>query len=588
MEIGVASITPTIRRDRAVDYLCWGRGERRGEFEGARVSLHDRWYHNSIAYCLDIETFSDSNGDGTGDFVGLTRRLDYLSYIGVNCLWLLPFYPTPNRDDGYDVTDFCAVDPRLGTMANLAEFIREAHERGFRILVDLVANHTSDQHPWFKAARSDPESPYRDYYVWREEEPGDTSDKTVFPGEQDGIWTFDEEAGAYYLHHFHDYQPNLNVANPRVREEFRQIIGLWLQLGVDAFRIDAAPFMIDVTGVDAFEGLERPSDLFREIQEFITVRRGDAMLLGEADLPFEDLNDYFDGGSKFHALFNFAVPRYVFLGLAIEKADPISFAIDELPTPPPTATWFNFLRHHDELSLMRLTVDQRDEIYQAFGASPDMQIYNRGLRRRIAPMLNGDKKRIRLAYSLLFALPGVPVIYYGDEIGMGEDLGLPGRLSVRTPMQWTPFDNGGFSSAAPETCVRPMISSGDYGFEKLNVWSQRADDDSLLNWMVRLIRTRRECLEIGFGSLRKLNTRDEAVLGLRYDGEQDAIIILNNLARRGRTVSLELSEREQATATELCADRSYDSIGDDPSAIRISGYGYRWIRVNRDCEMPRR
>jgi maltose alpha-D-glucosyltransferase/alpha-amylase len=543
------------------------------------MGLRDQWYENAIIYCLDVETFADSDGDGVGDFTGLLRRLDYLSGLGVTCLWLMPFYPTPNRDDGYDVADYCAVDPRLGTMADFAELVIEAQERGMHVIVDLVPNHTSIEHPWFQAARRDPGSKYREYYVWREDDPGDTSDRVVFPGEQEGIWSYDEQAQAWYLHHFYPFQPDLNFANPAVREEFRKITALWLALGVAGFRIDAAPFLIDLTGVEGVREMEPAHEYLRELRDFVSVRRGNAVLLGEVDEGLSTIADYFGGGNQLHALFNFALNRYCFLGLAEESADPIKFGLNELPTIPDSGQWVNFLRHHDELNLSRLTKAQRESVFAAFGPDPDMQIYGRGLRRRLAPMLCGDQDHLRLAYSVLFSLPGATVLFYGEEIGMGELPALPGRLSVRAPMQWTPYGNGGFSAAPPERFVRPILSGGDYGFERVSVAAQRAEPASLLNWMAALIRTRRECEEIGTEPWQLIETGNDAVLGLRYDGKESAIIVLNNLSRDRQTITLDLSERECATATDLFFDRHYGPIDVKRQRIRLNGFGYRWLRL---------
>jgi maltose alpha-D-glucosyltransferase/alpha-amylase len=543
------------------------------------MGLHDRWHENAIIYCLDVETYADSNADGIGDFTGLTRRLDYLAGLGVTCLWLMPFYPTPNRDDGYDVADYWTVDPRLGTMADFTEFVVEARERGMHVIIDLVPNHTSDSHPWFQAARRDPESPYRDYYIWRTDDPGDTSDQVVFPGEQQGIWTYDEEAGAYYLHHFFAHQPDLNFANPAVRNEFRKIMGLWLQQGADGFRIDAAPFLINLTGVDGVMDMGPAHEFLQELRDFATVRNGNSILLGEVDEGLSTIADYFGGGNQLQALFNFPLNRYVMLGLAQESADPISFGLNQLPTIPDSGQWVNFLRHHDELNLSRLTKDQREQVFAAFGPEPEVQIYGRGLRRRLAPMLGGDQGRLRLAYSVLFSLPGAPVIFYGEEIGMGEHLTLDGRLSMRAPMQWTPYDNGGFSFAPVEDFVRPILCDGDYGFDKVSVGAQRSAPNSLLNWMASLTRTRRECGEIGSGAWQVLDTGNDAILGLRYDVEDSSIVILNNLSAQRHTITLDLSEAEIATTTDLFCDRRYGPIDAKRRRVRIDGFGYRWMRL---------
>jgi maltose alpha-D-glucosyltransferase/alpha-amylase len=543
------------------------------------MGLHDQWFENAIIYCLDVETFADSNGDGIGDFPGLTRRLDYLAGLGVTCLWLMPFYPSPGGDDGYDVSDYDAVDPRLGTMADFTEFMLEAGERGLRVVIDLVPNHTSIEHPWFQEARRNPESKYRDYYVWREDDPGDTSDQVVFPGEQEGIWTWDEEAGAYYLHHFYAFQPDLNFTNPAVRDEFRKIMGLWLQLGVSGFRIDAAPFLISLQGVEETGGPALAHEFLQELSDFTTIREGSAILLGEVDEGLSTIADYFGGGNQLQALFNFPLNRLVYLGLAQRSADPIMFGLQQLPTIPGRGQWVNFLRHHDELNLARLTRDQREQVFAAFGPEPDMQVYGRGLRRRLAPMLDGDQDWIRLAYSVLFSLPGAPMLFYGEELGMGEQMALDGRMSVRAPMQWTPYGYGGFSTAPPDHLVRPMLAGGEYGFEQVSAGAMRGDRNSLLNWMAGLIRTRRECGEIGAGKWQALDLGTDAVLGLRHDLEDSSVIVLNNLSPNRHTVTLALPETEYATITDLYCDRVYGAIDHNRPKIRMEGYGYRWMRA---------
>jgi maltose alpha-D-glucosyltransferase/alpha-amylase len=544
------------------------------------MGLRDQWYENAIIYCLDVETYADSNGDGVGDFIGLTRRLDYIAGLGVTCLWLMPFYPSPGGDDGYDVSDYVSVDPRFGTMSDFAEFVFEAGERGLKVVIDLVPNHTSIDHPWFQAARQDPGSPYRDYYVWRTDDPGDTSDQAVFPGEQDGIWTWDDVAQAWYLHHFFAFQPDLNFANPAVRDEFRKVIALWLQLGVCGFRIDAAPFLINLKGLDDGVGnMEMAHQFLEELSDFATVRKGSAILLGEVDEGLSTIADFFGGGNQLQALFNFPLNRYVFLGLAQESADAITFGLGQLPTIPERGQWVNFLRHHDELNLSRLTKDQREKVFAAFGPEPQLQVYDRGLRRRLAPMLGGDPKRIRLAYSLLFSLPGAPMIFYGEEIGMGEQLDLHGRMAVRSPMQWMSHDHGGFSTAPPEQLVRPMVSGGDFGFEQVSVGRLRADRNSLLNWMAGLMRTRRESPEIGTGAWSVLNTGNDAVLGLRHSIEDSATVVFNNLGSKRCTVAVDLTPGEIATATDLFCDRDYEPLDPGNPTMRMEAHGYRWIRI---------
>lgn len=543
------------------------------------MGYRDQWYKNAIMYCLDVETFADSNSDGVGDFPGLRSRLDYLAGLGVTCLWLMPFYPTPGRDDGYDVADYAAIDPRLGDMAEFADFIVEARERGMHVVVDLIPNHTSIEHPWFQAARSDPASKYRDYYVWREDDPGDTSDQAVFPGEQEGIWTWDDSAKAYYLHHFYKEQPDLNFANPAVRDEFRRIVGLWLELGVNGFRVDAAPFLINLEGVDVLGGTDMAHEYLEELRDNVTSRRGNAILLGEVDEGLSTIADYFGGGNQLQALFNFPLNRYVFLGLAQQSADPIRFGLDQLPTIPGEGQWVNFLRHHDELNLSRMTKVQREQVFQAFGPDPEMQVYGRGLRRRLAPMLDGDQARLRMAYALLFSLPGAPMVFYGEEIGMGEQPKLPGRMAVRAPMQWSSRENGGFSRADPKALVRPPLTDPPFGYEAVNVQRQRADPDSLLNWMATLIRARKESGAIGNGEWSALETGSDSVLALRHDAGNVSILTFVNLSDENQDVSLNLTEEELLDATDLFGDDVSSPLRGTTQRMTLNGYGYRWIRI---------
>ena len=543
------------------------------------MGYRDQWYENAILYCLDVETFADSDGDGIGDFGGLTSRLDYLAGLGVNCIWLMPFYPTPGRDDGYDVADYAAIDPRLGNMADFTDFIVEARERGMHVVVDLVPNHTSIEHPWFQAARNDPTSRYRDYYVWREDDPGDTSDQVVFPGEQEGIWTYDDKVKAWYLHHFYKEQPDLNFANPDVREEFRKIVGLWLELGVNGFRVDAAPFLINLTGVEGTSGMDMAHEFLEELREYVILRRGNAVLLGEVDEGLSTIADYFGGGNQLQALFNFPLNRFVFLGLAQGSADPIMYGMNQLPTIPGAGQWVNFLRHHDELNLSRMTKDQREEVFQAFGSEPEMQVYDRGLRRRLAPMMDGNQERLRMAYALLFSLPGAPMLFYGEELGMGEQPKLPGRMAVRGPMQWTPGTNGGFSTAKPKDVVRPPLEEGPFGYTAVNVSDQRADPDSLLNWMATLIRARKESGVIGTGTWSAMNTGNDAVLAIRHDERDVSVITLVNLSDQEQSFPLDLTEMDVERATDLFEDVLYPAVRNANPTLTLSPYGYRWIRI---------
>ncbi|HET9225160.1 MAG TPA: alpha-amylase family protein, partial [Thermoanaerobaculia bacterium] len=413
----------------------------------------DLWYKDAVIYSLDVETFQDSNGDGIGDFRGLTERLDYLGSLGVTCLWLLPIHPTPNLDNGYDVQDYYAVDPRLGTLGDFVEFMHQARERGIRVMLDLVVNHTSTRHPWFQSARRDKSSPYRNFYVWSDTLPDNAREGMVFPGYQDSVWTWDEEAKAYYFHRFYAHQPDLDISNPDVREEICRIMGFWLELGVSGFRLDAAPFLIEMKGAGAVG--EDQYAYLREFRDFLSWRRGDAILLAEANVEREKMAQYFGEGVRLHMLFGFLVNQHYFLALARQQAEPLIRGLKMPPPLPPTGQWANFVRNHDELDLGRLTPEEREEIARQFAPDPGMWLYERGIRRRLPPMLDGDRRRIELAYSLMFSLPGTPVLRYGEEIGMGDDLSLPERESVRTPMQWSREPNGGFSTASrlPKSAV---------------------------------------------------------------------------------------------------------------------------------------
>ena len=454
----------------------------------------DLWWKNAIIYCLDVETFQDSNGDGIGDFAGLTARVDYLSGLGVSCIWLMPFHPSPNRDDGYDVTDYYAVDPRLGTIGELVEFVRTANDRGIRVIADLVVNHTSDQHPWFQAARADRASPYRDYYVWVDEIPADGPKGLVFPDAEQSNWDYDKKAGQYYLHRFYRHQPDLNIASHAVRDEIAKVTGFWLQLGLAGFRVDAVPFLLETEGIPG-EVERHMHEFLHDLRAFTGRRRGDAMLMGEVNLEPEDVRRFFgdEDGDELHMCLNFNLNQAMALAVVREDAAPLIHGLRALPSLPPDASWANFVRNHDEWSLDKLTDAERQEAFKAFGAKPDMQLFGRGVRRRLPTMLNGDQARIRMVYSLTFSLPGAPVLFYGEEIGMSENLAIPGRQSVRSPMQWANDKNGGFSSADPERLSRPVVASRGYRPAAINVADQRADESSLLNWMERLIRRRREC-----------------------------------------------------------------------------------------------
>ena len=543
----------------------------------------DLWWKNAVIYCLDVETFQDSNGDGVGDFGGLSARIDYLSGLGVSCIWLMPFYPSAHRDDGYDVTDYYAVDPRLGTFGEFADFVRTANDRGIRVIADLVVNHSSDQHPWFQAARADRDSPYRDFYVWQDEVPENGPKGVVFPDAEESNWDYDKKAGQYYLHRFYKHQPDLNVVNPPVRDEIAKIAGFWLQLGLAGFRVDAVPFLLETDGIGGDIDLD-PHGFLRDLRAFVGRRRGDAMLMGEVNLEPEDVRRFFgdEDGDELHMCLNFNLNQWMALALVREDAAPLIHGLRALPSLPTDDQWANFVRNHDEWSLDKLTDAERKEVFSAFGPKPEMQLFGRGLRRRLPTILDGDQARMRLVYSLMFSLPGAPVLFYGEEIGMSENLAIPGRQSVRSPMQWANERNGGFSAADSGQLVRPVVDAKGYDPAAVNVAGQREDENSLLNWMQRLIHRRRECPEIGWGAWRILGTEDTAILALRYDWEGRVLVTVHNLSsKRCRTT---LSPESAADWQDLVPQfgRGGFELRDDGSlSVKLEGYGSRWLRVRR-------
>jgi maltose alpha-D-glucosyltransferase/alpha-amylase len=539
----------------------------------------DLWYKNAVIYCVDVETFMDSNGDGVGDFGGLADRLDHVEALGATCIWLLPFYPTPNRDNGYDVTDFYAVDPRLGTLGDFVAFTHAAHDRGLRVIIDLVANHTSIDHPWFQEARRDPNSRYRDWYVWSKEKPENIHEGVVFPGVQDTTWTYDEVAQAWYMHRFYPHQADLNIANPEVREELEKIMGFWLQLGVSGFRLDAVPFLIEYRGVPEEERpKEDPHEYLDRIRDFLSWRRAEGMLLAEANITMDQVDEYFGpSGDRLHMIFNFMLNQHLFLALSRNDAEPIRCVMAQTPAIPPKSQWASFLRNHDELDLGRLSDAERGEVFAAFGPAPEMQAYERGIRRRLAPMLDGDERRVKLAFSLMFALPGTPVLWYGDEIGMGEDLSLKERNSVRTPMQWADEPNAGFSAGPAECLVRPVVSKGAFDYRRINVAAQHDLDGSLMSTVQRLVRTRRACPEVGWGRCQVVETGETGVLALRYDWQGETVLVLHNLADQAVEVTMSLDGVSELRP--LVCDQDDRAMRDASDPISLNPFGYRWFRA---------
>jgi len=535
----------------------------------------DLWWKNAVIYCADVATWLDSDGDGTGDLAGLTRRLDYLWGLGINTLWLMPFYPSPLGDDGYDITDYYAVDPRFGTLGDFVEMIRTADNLGIRVLVDLVMSHTSNQHPWFQRSRHDQGSRYRYYYRWSDTKQKEPSE-VAFPGEQTSTWTYDDVAGQWYMHRYYDFMPDLNITHPDVLDEMHKVLGLWLELGISGFRVDSLPFMIETIGTSA---KDQPITYLRSLVEFLERRRGDAIFLGEANVSPREQQRYFavDDGDGVQMLFDFRTCSAQWLAHARGHAEPLIDALNSRPSYPAQAQFANFCRHHDELNLGMLSDSEREEVFAAFAPEPEHRVYGRGIRRRLAPMLGNDQQRIRLALALTMALPGTPVLLYGDEIGMGEDLSLPGRLAVRNPMQWSSGQAGGFSTS--DKLYRPVHADGPYGYRTVNVADQRHDLGSLYSWVAQAIRVRRESPELGWGEWRTLDMDDPHVLAIETRWRDDRTVTLHNLSAEPVKVRLPDGAEEPDQGK-----RMRQMLGDtDPpysagQEITLGRYGFRWLR----------
>ncbi|MET9925163.1 MULTISPECIES: alpha-amylase family protein [unclassified Streptomyces] len=553
----------------------------------------DLWWKNAVVYCLDVETYQDGNGDGTGDFAGLTQRIDHLVRLGVTCVWLMPFYPTRERDDGYDITDFYGVDPRLGTLGDFTEFVRTARDRGIRVIADLVVNHTSDHHPWFQDARSSRTSAHRDWYVWVDSPPEDGPEGVVFPDAERSVWELDETTGQYYLHRFFKQQPDLNVANPAVRDEIARIMGFWTQLGLSGFRVDAVPFLLETDGQEDADKLPDPHEYLADLRAFLGRRNGEAVLLGEVNLPYADTATFFGEpesgrGDELTMCFDFIGMQRMYLSMARGEAGPLASALRERPGAPRDAHWATFVRNHDELTLDKLDDDERAEVFAAFGPDEDMQLYGRGLRRRLPPMVEGDRRRVELAYSLLFTLPGTPVLFYGEEIGMGENLAAEGRQAVRTPMQWTPDKAGGFSSADADALPNPVVE-GAYGPKRVNVRDQTHDADSLLVRMRTLIERYREAPELAWGSYEVLDADDPGVLAHISSLPEGAVLALHNFSDRAVAATTTVPGlRGGRLLTDVFTGDTVKSAAGGLVRTELEPYGYRWLRVNTALDDPDR
>lgn len=537
------------------------------------------WFRNAVIYEIDVENFKDANGDGIGDFQGLYNSLAYLEGLNVDCLWLLPIYKTPNRDNGYDVCDYYQIDPRLGDFSDFAYCLERAEQLGLNVLIDLPVNHTSVDHPWFRQARSDPDSPYRDFYVWCDEPPQDAEEKIIFGDQQSGNWEWCEEAGQYYYHTFYAHEADLNFANPTVRHEIQKIMHFWMRQGISGFRLDAVPHMLRPKGNERFE--TNPHEHIVELHQFVRDENPDAVFMAEVDVEPERYADYIGEGEhrpEIDLLLNFYACNYLWLAMAREEASPIAHAYAALPNIHECAQWATFLRNHDELDLERLNQVEFDETIETFAPDDEMRIFGRGIRRRVAPMLGGDRRRIELAYSLMLTLPGTPIFRYGQELPMGEDLSREGREAVRTAMQWSREKNGGFSSADPDELVRPVIDEGPFGYHEVNVTDDRRDPNSLLNWLARAISIRKDMPEFGRGRHEFMDTGDARVLAHRCHVEHRFGLAVQNLCGEEVEITLDLTEDEADNLLDVFGDCAYEPFDPDEPVIRLHPYGYRWFR----------
>ncbi|WP_207496029.1 alpha-amylase family protein [Aridibaculum aurantiacum] len=534
------------------------------------------WYKNAVIYSLDLETFMDANGDGTGDFEGLSARLDYLHALGVDTIWLAPFQPTPNKDNGYDIYDYYGVDERHGSSGEFVDFIYKAKKLGIKVIIDLVVNHTSDKHPWFINACRSKDARFRNWYVWSDEKPANADEGMVFPGVQETTWTLEKKTNSYYFHRFFHYQPDLNTDNPEVRKEIERIMGYWLQLGVDGFRVDAVPFILEAPAPG--KKAQMRFEYLKQMRRFLQWRKGDAVFLGEANvLPEESKNYFGENGDGIHLMFNFFVNQYAFYTLATAEVKPLVDALMRTKEIFPYNQWAQFLRNHDELDLGRLTDEEREKVFQKFGPAKNMQLYDRGIRRRLAPML-GNRQQVEVAYSLMFSLPGTPVIRYGDEIGMGENLELPEREAIRTPMQWSADAGAGFSKASK--LVHPVVEEGYYSYKHVNVEHQRRDPSSLLNWMTALIRLRKECPEIGHGDWEIVDTGFEHVLGMRYNWRENSLFIFHNFKDEPQEIVIKKKQSGHKKLIDLMNNEESIASEKQEHAIILEAYGYRWFRAD--------
>ena len=535
------------------------------------------WYMNAVFYEVHVRAYRDSNADGNGDLPGLISKLDYIKELGVDCVWVLPIYPSPLKDDGYDIADYYNVHPDYGTIEDFKNLVQAAHQRGLKVIADLVLNHTSDQHPWFQAARSDPHSKYHDYYVWSDNKDKYSDARIIFLDTEESNWTYDEEAGQYFWHRFYASQPDLNYDNPDVREEMLNVMKFWLELGIDGFRADAVPYLIEREGTNC-ENLPETHEILKSIRAYLDANYQDKVLLAEANQWPKDVRPYFGDGDEFNMGFHFPVMPRIFMAIKKGDATPIRWIMSQTPDIPEGAQWCTFLRNHDELTLEMVTEDERQWMWQEYAPQPRMRL-NLGIRRRLAPLMDNDHRKILLANALLYSLPGAPIIYYGDEIGMGDNIWLPDRNGVRTPMQWDASLNAGFSDAPPELLYAPVITQGAYSYKTINVAAEKTDPNSLLSKMKHLIQIRRENPILAVGDYEFLATDVKQVLTIlrKFDGEE--ILCILNLSEQEQEISLDLSTWKGMSPLDLLSGEEFPTISDAPTLLKLKPLACHWLKM---------
>ena len=543
------------------------------------LKLEAGWYKHAIIYQVHVRTFVDANGDGIGDFAGLAQRLDYLEELGVNAIWLMPFFPSPLRDDGYDIADYRSVHPSYGTLEDFKSFLSIAHERGIRVIIEMVLNHTSDQHPWFQESRSSPDNPKRDWYVWSDSDSKYRGTRIIFIDTEMSNWAWDPISKSYYWHRFFSHQPDLNYDNPAVREEMWQVMKFWLELGVDGFRLDAVPYLIEREGTNC-ENLPETHAIIRDLRQRVDEHFPGAMLLAEANQWPADLRPYFGDGDEFHMAFHFPLMPRMFMGLRLEDRKPITEIMQQTPEIPESCQWCLFLRNHDELTLEMVTDIERDYMYDIYARDKAMRL-NLGIRRRLAPLLDNDRRRIELMNGMLMSLPGTPIIYYGDEIGMGDNIYLGDRNGVRTPMQWSGGWNGGFSNADPERLYSPSILNPVYGYPAVNVLSQKRTPHSLLSWMRHILQIRRSTQVFGSGSIEFLYPANHRILAYVRQLGKETILVVNNVSSAAQAVELDLRRYKGNILIEMFGRNIFPRIGDLPYLLTMGPYQFFWFRLRK-------